>query len=113
VPSETERRVAFNEATFREINEGVRGERPDGRLSFRCECGRLGCNRLIALSRDEYEGVRRSPRRFFMLPGHEIPEFEQVVERRDRYTVVEKNENVADIAERTYPRHPLDEPESP
>jgi hypothetical protein len=104
-----ERRVGLNEATFREINEGVRGGRPDGVLAFRCECGRLGCNRLIALSRDDYEAVRRNPRRFFMVPGHELVEFERVVERRDAYTVVEKQAEAADIAEHTDPRRPLDE----
>ena len=104
-----ERRVGLNEATFREINEGVRGGRPDGVLAFRCECGRLGCNRLIALSRDDYEAVRRNPRRFFMVPGHELVEFERVVERRDAYTVVEKQAEAADIAEQTDPRRPLDE----
>ena len=107
--SESERRVALNEATFREINEDVRGDRPDGRLAFRCECGRLGCNRLIALSRDAYETVRRDPRRFFMVPGHELVEFERVVERHDAYTVVEKREDAADLAERTDPRRPLEE----
>jgi hypothetical protein len=109
VSSQRERRVGLNEATFRQINEGVRGSEPGGLLSFRCECGRLGCNRLIALPRDAYEAVRGNPRRFFMVPGHELSEFEQVVERHDAYTVVEKREAAADIAERTDPRRPLDE----
>jgi hypothetical protein len=110
VASERERRVGLNEAAFREINEGVRGERSDGLLSFRCECGRLGCNQLIALSRAEYEAVRRNARRFFVVPGHEIPEYERVVERHDGYWVVEKHDDAANIAERTDPRRPLDEP---
>ena len=108
--SEAERRVAFNEATFRQINEGVRGGGPDGLLSFRCECGRLGCNRLIALTREQYEAVRRDPRRFFLIPGHELDEFERVVERHDAYSVVEKHDDAAGIAERTDPRRPLEEP---
>ena len=107
--SQRERRVGLNEATFRQINEGVRGSEPGGLLSFRCECGRLGCNRLIALSREAYEAVRRSPRRFFMVPGHELVEFERVVERHDAYSVVEKHDDAAGIAERTDPRRPLDE----
>ena len=107
--SEAERRVAFNEATFRQINEGVRGGGPDGLLSFRCECGRLGCNQLIALTPDAYEAVRRDPRRFFVVPGHELVEFERVIERHDAYAVVEKRGKAAEIAERTDPRRPLDE----
>ena len=108
--SESERRVGLNEATFREINEGVRGTPRDGLLSFRCECGRLGCNRLIALSRPRYEEVRADPRRFFVIPGHELTDFERVVERHDEYSVVEKHEGASDVAERTDPRRPLDEP---
>jgi hypothetical protein len=107
--SESERRVGLNEATFREINEGVRGDLPDGLLSFRCECGRLGCNRLISLNRPRYEAVRANPRRFFVIPGHELTEFESVVERHDGYTVVEKHDDAADIAERSNPRRRLDE----
>ena len=106
---ETERRVGLNEATFRQINEGIRTTPPDGRLSFRCECGRLGCNRLITLSRSQYEAVRAHPRRFFVIPGHELTEFERVVERHDDHAVVEKHEDAAEIAERTDPRRPLDE----
>ena len=108
--SERERRVGLNEATFREINESVRSDPPGGPLSFRCECGRLGCNRLVALDRDAYEAVRRNPRRFFMIPGHEIPEYERVVERHDGYWVVEKHDDAAEVAERTDPRRPLDDP---
>jgi hypothetical protein len=109
VASEIEARIGFNEATFREINEGVRATPPDARLSFRCECGRLGCNQLVALSRPQYEAVRTNPRRFFVIPGHELTEFERVVERHDDYTVVEKHKHGAEIAERTDPRRPLDE----
>jgi hypothetical protein len=105
---ETKKRVALNEATFRSINEGVRGERADGRLSFLCECGRLGCNRLIALTRPEYEAVRGHARRFAIVPGHEIPEAESVVERHRGYAVVEKHPGTADIAEQTDPRRALD-----
>jgi hypothetical protein len=107
--SESERRVGLNEATFREINEGVRGDRPGGLLSFRCECGRLGCNRLIALSRSAYEAVRADSRWFLLIPGHELVEFERVVEHRDGYAVVEKHESAADIAERSDPRRALHE----
>jgi len=35
--------------------------------------------------------MRLNPRRFAVLPGHEIEDIEQVVERTDRYLVVEKH----------------------
>ena len=103
-------RVAMNEATFRKVNEGMEvGPDPAGLLTFVCECGRLGCSRLIELTRKEYESIRANPRRFAILDGHEILEAEAIVERHDRYLVVEKAGGLeAEIVEHTDPRRPLD-----
>ena len=103
-------RVAMNEATFRKVNEGMKdGQHGSDLLSFVCECGRLHCTRIIQLTREEYEGVRGNPRRFAIVDGHEIPEVEEVVERHDRYFVVEKTgAPEAEIVEHTDPRRPLD-----
>jgi hypothetical protein len=107
---EGKQRVAMNEATFRKVNEGMEvGQDPSGVLTFVCECGRLGCNKLIQLTRAEYEAVRQNPRRFAILEGHEIPEAEQIVERHDRYVVVEKaGDPEAEIVEHTDPRRALE-----
>ena len=96
-------RLARNEAAFRKVNEAIT-EVEDGRGAYLCECGALGCNRLVELSRDEYESVRANPRRFFVLPGHELPEVESIVERHDDYFVVEKHPGEADLVEATDPR---------
>jgi hypothetical protein len=103
-------RAAMNEATFRKVNESMEvGQDPSGLLTFVCECGRLGCNQLIQLSRPEYESVRQNSRRFAILDGHELLEVEAVVERHDRYLVVEKvGDPEAEIVEHTDPRRPLD-----
>jgi hypothetical protein len=104
-------RIAMNEATFRKVNEGMEaGQGSDGLLTFVCECGRLGCNKLIELTRDEYERLRANPRRFAIVDGHEIPEAERVVERTERFVVVEKaGHPEAEIVEHTDPRRPLDD----
>jgi hypothetical protein len=104
-------RVAMNEATFRKVNEGMEtGQGSEGLLTFVCECGRLGCNKLIGLSRAEYERVRANPRRFAIVDGHQIDEVEDVVERADRYIVVEKRGYPeAEVVENTDPRQPLDD----
>ena len=46
----------------------------------------------VELSPEEYEKIRESPTRFFVLPDddHVVPEVELVVERHPRYWVVEK-----------------------
>jgi hypothetical protein len=103
-------RVAMNEATFRKVNEGMEaGQDASGLLRFVCECGRLHCTRLIELTRPEYEGIRANPRRFAIVEGHEIPETEEIVERHERYLVVEKTgAPEAEIVEHTDPRRPLE-----
>jgi hypothetical protein len=108
--AEGKQRVAMNEATFRKVNEGMEvGQEPGGLLTFICECGRLGCTELIELTRAEYEAVRADPRRFALLAGHEIPDVERVVERHERYLVVEKSGEAAEeIVEHTDPRRPQD-----
>jgi hypothetical protein len=54
----------------------------------------------------EYEAVRAEPTRFAIVPGHEQPEIETIVERHDpTYLVVEKREEDAEeIARETDPR---------
>lgn len=110
---EVQRRLAANEAVFREVNEGIeRGQWPgdDGKqVSFRCECARLGCNLLVELTLPEYEHVRSDPRRFLMVPGHELPEIEVLVERKRGYVIVEKRDEAGERAEAAEPRSGSDD----
>ncbi len=103
-----QRRLARNEDMFRDVNEGiVRGQWPGDQASpigFRCECARLGCNVLVALTLAEYERVRASPRSFVIVHGHELPEVEVVVERGAHYSVVEKVGDAGDAAAERNPR---------
>ena len=88
-----EERVALNEALFREVNENIRKVSGDGRhldAQFVCECGETSCEARIGMSMDQYHAVRANELHFFVKPGHEIPLTEAVVERHDRYVVVEK-----------------------
>ena len=86
------RLVAANEALAREVNEAIeRGQWPGEEkepAAYRCECARSDCNRLIELTPAEYERVRERPRQFFVVPGHEEPDVETVVEATDTYAVV-------------------------
>lgn len=102
--------VGLNESSYRRVNEGiVAGTAPATQLSILCECGRLGCNQLIEVSRERYEAVRANPRRFVIVPGHELLEAEEVVERHDDRFIVEKHDAAGDVAARTDPRTPLGE----
>ena len=105
---ELERRLADNESIFREVNEAIsRGGYPgdeDTPVGFRCECARLGCNALVSLTPHEYERVRAFPRRFVMLPGHELEEVETVVQGMTGYVVVEKRDEAGHEAAASDPR---------
>ena len=104
----TQRRIGTNEAAFRKVNESLRAGKglvaADRVFPFRCECGVLGCNRLLELTIPEYEGVRAHTARFFVLDGHEITETEHIVDRTDRFVVVEKESAAATVATDTDPR---------
>ena len=90
-------RSAKNEALLREVNERIDevGERlqvlpEDEALDFRCECGRPGCESSVSMPADAYKRMRSDNDRFVLVPGHEDPEIERVVERADRYVIVDK-----------------------
>ena len=102
-----EERLAANEDTFREVNEGIaRGQWPgdSAPVAFRCECARLGCTLLLKVPMTDYERIRQHPRWFMLEPGHEVPEIETVVERNDGYVVVEKRGEAGAVAEELDPR---------
>jgi hypothetical protein len=89
-------RQVHNEALFREVNEHIErvgkeaGFGSDGQLDFTCECVVEDCIATLSLSVDEYEAVRIDATHFFLRPGHENLDVERVVDRNDRYVVVEK-----------------------
>jgi hypothetical protein len=105
---ESERRVGLNEAIFREVNERLEEVGDSFGLDYLdmiCECANIDCAERITLSMREYEALRTNPRLFAVVPGHEIDNLEEVVEHRDGYDVILKNEGEpARIAEQTDPR---------
>lgn len=95
IPDWRQKRIADNEASFRDINErledGLRQVRhPPELLQFICECGDRSCEGALRLTFEEYEAVRRDSRRFAVVPGHVFTDTERVVAGNDRYEVVEK-----------------------
>jgi hypothetical protein len=108
VSADMQARIARNEATFRRINEDIsRGrDRDDDTtlIGFVCECGKADCARLIEMTQSEYEDVRVDACQFAVVPGHEIPAVEHVVQRKDRFAVVRKNEEAGVVAKATDPR---------
>ena len=102
---ERARRIGMNEALFREVNEQV--EQVNARfgrvehLTVICECGDGECTDRIEMPTAEYEHVRADPLRFIIVPGHDMPDVEAVVESGDGYEVVKKRDGVPEKVART------------
>jgi hypothetical protein len=98
-----EKRLALNEALFRDVNERIReisdtfGQK-DATHDFLCECSDPMCADRVVMTAAEYEYVRSDPTRFVVAKGHVMPEVESVVDRAKDHVVVEKEGAAADIA---------------
>ena len=101
-------RIGTTEALFRNVNERIAesADRFDADdATFVCECGDPACTERVETSVDTYERVREDATHFLLVPGHEDDRVERVVERRRRYSVVEKFERtVAATVKRLDPR---------
>jgi hypothetical protein len=98
-----EKRLAMNEALFRDVNERIREisdsfGQPDETYDFLCECSDPECRERVVLTRAEYEDVRSEPTRFVVAKGHAMPEIESVVEQAHDHVIVEKEGVAADVA---------------
>ena len=104
------RRVGLNEAIFREVNEQIESLNRDLETETRtmnvvCECANRDCTERLAIRVREYEEVRSDPRRYILVPGHGLPDFESVVGSGEGYEIVEKREGTAArVAVETDPR---------
>lgn len=103
------RRVGLNEALFRRVNEEINalnaGFDDIREMTVICECGNGDCTQHLHVAVSDYERVRSDPHRYLIVPGHEIPDVETVVEEGDGYAVVEKDAGTpAKLSEELDPR---------
>ena len=84
-------RAAKNQSLFREVNERIGELSGSATLpTFVCECTAETCDQRLPLTREEYERIRSDSNSFFVVPGHEIAEIEEVIHVTERYVVVAK-----------------------
>lgn len=107
---EQARRVGLNESIFRQVNEQIESLNRDfgteeRRMTAICECANGDCTERLVIPVSTYEAVRSDPRRYVLVSGHAMPEFESVVDGGNGYDIVEKLEGpAAELAEETDPR---------
>jgi hypothetical protein len=104
-------RGARAQSLFRDVNERVKEINDTFAIALPlgdwvCECAVDACTSRIEMSPEEYEALRADPRRFAVAPSeeHVVPEIEAVVERTERYWIVEKTAEAGDLAEKVDPR---------
>jgi hypothetical protein len=100
---EREKRLAMNEALFREMNERVeeRVQASSGdqaTFAIVCECADVDCRQRITLTPSEYESAHADSAQFTIAPGHRAVDVEEVVSRNERFEVVRKRGLAAAIA---------------
>lgn len=106
-PREREQRAAQNQLLFREVSQRIaslaeRALLPEMALiEVTCECVDTSCTATIQIPLHEFAEIDGATNRFLVVPGHELPEVEDVVERRDRFLIVAKRGAGADLVERS------------
>jgi hypothetical protein len=92
--SSREERVARNEELFLVVNREIEKlEEKLGHsemLTLLCECSQKHCLHTLDVEPAVYQRVRLNPLLFLLVPGHEDPEVERVIERTPQFLVVEK-----------------------
>ena len=97
----SEERLAKNEILFRQVNERLDDMATSWSKTtdYLCECSDTSCVEIVELTNDEYERVRSRATLFVVVPGHERPEIEKVVEANEGFLFVEKVVAVEEIIE--------------
>jgi hypothetical protein len=108
---ERARRIGENEALFRAVNEQVESLQrsmaalSDEKMHIVCECGDIDCVERLVVPLGKYEEIRRDGTLFFIVPGHDKPDVEDLVERGGAFDVVCKHAgDPGRIARETDPR---------
>jgi len=101
-------RAARNEEIFRTVNDRIdqsaQQQEVESPLPFHCECDDAGCFGKIDIRPSQYERIVAHRYRFVLIPGHEDPRVERIVERHDAYVVAEKIGEARERIDRDHPQ---------
>jgi hypothetical protein len=101
-------RAARNEEVFRGVNErieqGAEQHQVSDSLPFHCECGASACLETIEIPPARYAAIVRERYRFVVIPGHEEPRIERIVETEADFLVVEKIGEAREQIDRDHPQ---------
>lgn len=107
---EPQQSAARMQSLMRVVNEQIAGiardQMPERVVfqDFLCECAHPDCCTRLSLTLTAYDGVRRFPRRFVVLPEHVDARVEDVVQAIGDAVVVEKRGAGGELTARLDPR---------
>jgi hypothetical protein len=108
---EREARAVKRQSVFREINERMKKLNEMSGVELPadecvCECADKTCVARVEIAAEEYEAIRLDGARFLVFPSDEHVWFdvEHVAHASDRYWVVEKTGDAAELAKGFDPR---------
>jgi hypothetical protein len=84
-------RIAQTELFFRAVNEEIARNDGHGVTVFICECGNAACSETLELTAEALWSLHAERGLAVVLPGHEIPDVETVVDHHNGYLVVRRN----------------------
>lgn len=100
MPSPSERHLVENEQLIQARNENFKNAlkkfySPDRtavheKMNFFCECSDLQCKGYVVLSISQYEAIHARDDRFVIMPKHDLPKVEKIVDHTAGYDIVEK-----------------------
>jgi hypothetical protein len=101
-------RAARNEEVFRDVNErieeGAEQHNVSDSLPFHCECGASACVETIEIPPARYAAIIQERYHFVVIPGHEEPRIERIVETEGHFLVVEKIGEAREQIDRDHPQ---------
>ena len=109
-------RAAKNQSLFREVNERIEqlaAGKPGStfkemrlamQIDLACECMDESCAKEVTMTVEQYEAIRAESNSFFVIPGHEVSDVEEIGHRGAKYVVVRKLGSGAAVAEKFDPR---------
>jgi hypothetical protein len=102
-----ELRIAKTESLFRDVNERIAETADQFGVedpALVCECADPECGKRIEATLEDYERTRADGAQFLVAPGHEEPEYEEVVDTRPGFRVVAKLRSLGAVTRRLNPR---------
>jgi hypothetical protein len=83
-----EERMVQTEYFFRGVNEVIARTGGSNGSTFLCECANPHCNDTFDMTAHDLRTLHSVPGDYVVMPGHDIPDLEEVVRQQNGYAIV-------------------------